>query len=466
MIGGESLTEPPLPRLWYESEFEAAQLESGDMSWLSALAGRAITDDDIVQANRYVASGSINLNYDHDPQTVQGVTKARDSFFEAIGILDATSPVSDSFEQFRQRTRLAVPLSTFISAQRTYAELGVDSVTAAQRRPYIFGTSAAKIKQVVVALEARGLDAARAINADPAFVGYGSSTIAKKLSLLQEVRLPMKTIYSTPQVMRISRAKVDALDTLGLNVERVLRKQPGLMSLSSKTLVARFDNLVGLGLDATKVTNALPTALCLDPEGIDRRLNSINERGLPAVKVINTVPALLGLGSETISTKCDYLDSLGVTSTVAVTKMPGILCLSETTVRQRLRTIQLLLHTLGSSQGAAELVTFHPALLASSTSKITAIGRFLAEHGEKSPEDDTPRYIRRLIMQPLAHYLLVVADGHALDARSLERSRHHTPKESRRQAVLEAITDPAQRQLVGKKCLAAYLAYDSSTLEE
>ena len=208
---------------WYDVEFAPAQLDmERDGEWLARLAGRELDTDDIAAANRFVANGSINLRYETDPETIQGVLEARERFFgEFLAWASNDHPLHNAYQKFEERSIARMPLATVIQTQRVLADLG--------------------------------LDPAKVINALPSALGYAPDSV---------------------------RAKVDNLRELGLDPAKVINAFPAALGYAPDSVRAKVDNLRELGLDSAKVITAHPVALNLAPDSVRAKVYALMKTGL------------------------------------------------------------------------------------------------------------------------------------------------------------------------------------------
>ncbi|CAN5195089.1 hypothetical protein BH09PAT3_BH09PAT3_2990 [soil metagenome] len=451
---------------WYEARFKDAQLSlETDGQWMSDLAGEGLDEAAIARVNDIIALGSINMNFDADPVTLQAVNRARDVFFiDTLHLDQPTNPLYSAYTIFRENTPNGIPLETFISSQRLLQTRGIDIVRVLTHRPFLFAISPQKLNDNLGLLDEFGIDVSSSVNRNPALLSYNHESLRRIWETLHASGLGRQAPFILAEPARTLKpehlqSRISLLQSRGLDVPKIIGKQSSILNIGTVELAKRFQTLEELGLDVHKVVSAMPPILCLKPESFAAKIATLRSAGLDPIRVINTVPALIGLAPEAITRKVTLLSEHGI-EPATVNAMPGLLCLAETTIINRLRVITLGLTALGSKHTAAELIELYPAVLACATNKLLATARFVAEHGDPNETPDDLRNMRRLLMEPVSLLLISAASDLPFGANSADKFRRDVPKTQRREISLALIEDPVSRSRIGEKCVQAYLRYE------
>ena len=482
---------------WYESQFEAAQLSlNEDEYWLNALSNRSLQQADIDSANRLVARGSISLRGDTDPVLFQHVVQARETFFgQILGWDNPVHPLAKTYEAMKANVIRTMPLATIISSQRLLAAGGVDLARLLSANPNIlhYGPDSLQIK--LANLTELGFDVAKVINGNNSSVlslapetlraklgsmtrlglnakkmvdynsnaiSLSSASIEKKLDDLNQLGLDARLIFNGSPALLNSKtetikAKIDYFLSIGLNAIKVVNSCPSALGLAKATVEAKLANLARLGFDPIKIVNSQPDILNLAQESVRAKVNNLTELGIDAIKVVNASPSTLNFAPESVRAKVDNLNELGMNAADLINQYPPLLNYSQESIRSKMRIIERLLQNLGANFSAKELVTDSPYVLGSSTSKLFTIARFVAAHGSPDTLPNLPNTAARLLFLPVHSHVLAMVARRPYSAPAVQMQSKRLPAIERRDEVLRLLSDPAQRLIIGEKCIKAYL---------
>lgn len=319
---------------------ETGMLTADDQPWLSRLACREVTDDEINKLNAVVEIGSINLITAHDESETE-VLGARDLFFsKVLGWEDEDHPLHNSFESFVTTHIRSMPLSTVIKTQQV--------------------------------LNRHDFDVAKIVNMHPFVLGYSPDSIT---------------------------AKIEYFTDLGINAYKVIDKTPNALGLSQDNIQGKLDNFTELGLDAIKMVNAQPSVLRNNTRTVKAKLNRLTELGLDAVRVANTLPGVLSFNPDSVKTKMDNLTELGLDAARVVNAKPVVLSLNPTGVKLRLQLLDNYLTANPSLKNHQTFIT--QSLIRSLESTLIGVSKLdMKSIAPKSLEQQTRKLMGDLGIQP------------------------------------------------------------------
>lgn len=196
-----------------------------------------------------------------------------------------------------------------------------------------------------------------------------------------------------------------------------------LMPLSTVVNTERF--MSNAGIDVSNAVRKFPNVLCFMADTIEDKINTLNELGLDAVKIINARPNTMSLATQSVRSKIHLMDSL--------------------------------LGALGSEYTGKDIVEIFPSSLELSKSKLLATTRFVAEHGDKSKLEDSPKTIRKMLISPLDSHLAAIASEEEYSAKKVGAMNKKRNNGERREHSLGLLSDEKMRQHIGEKSIKAYL---------
>jgi hypothetical protein len=315
------------PPQMYDYEFTDAALTMEDASWLEALSCREIDGAWLTSANGIIATGSIRLKRNSDPETISSVTRARREFFgQLLGWDDDNHPLHRTYQTLQDYLyRLARP-STVIHSQRLLADYGINSFKVIKDSAISLVYDYETIKAKYANLERHGLDATKVINGCPAAIRYSMKSVADKVACLEELGFDAAKIINTSPIV------------LKLSPERLAQKIRRL---------ERYTRVLGWYGDASQLIKAYPAILTYSGEKLYAHARLFSIFGSPDItssqiwQLIMTPleTHLIAIGESHITESGDYRRSLlakiskGSSVEERAERLAGVLSAPELAVR-------------------------------------------------------------------------------------------------------------------------------------
>ena len=123
--------------------------------------------------------------------------------------------------------------------------------------------------------------------------------------------------------------------TAGIDVARVVKKNPGLLSYDGERIHKRIGELADVGVEPKKVIEAYPRVLGLASETLERRIANLTQSGIDAPRAIDKYGALLGYDEESLREKINSINELGLDASKIADTFPQVLGANATTFRTK-----------------------------------------------------------------------------------------------------------------------------------
>eukprot|EP00667_Euglena_gracilis_P008280 EG_transcript_8382 len=207
-------------------------------------------------------------------------------------------------------------------------ELGVDVKRVVEVKPRLLAGQVELYQAVVQLLLDNDVDIVRAINGNPEVLSRRVVTLQRTMDAITSCgHVVADVVHRRPAILRASvsdvasmlklhntrgkrvaaarpAAKLDkALSApdpksalfaaLGLDTELLLKRAPGVLSISPEKLQEMVTYLKHLGVDVPKVARAAPQLLMKRPEALQQRVQFLKANRLNVVRHINSQPTVL-----------------------------------------------------------------------------------------------------------------------------------------------------------------------------
>eukprot|EP00667_Euglena_gracilis_P014095 EG_transcript_14580 len=205
------------------------------------------------------------------------------------------------------------------------AELGVDVKRVVDRYADILGGQVDIYEQKVQMLRDSRINVVRVINTNPAVLKKRIDTLQNTMDAISSsghsvaavvdrnpgiLRCAVSSISSILQPRRDpslaqppaspldNDPRVALLSSMGLDTNKLLRRDPRALFLSFDKMRSVVDYLTGLHVDVQKVVRRAPNVLGLRPDALQQRVQFLSEHGLDVVHSINSFPSILRTSVE------------------------------------------------------------------------------------------------------------------------------------------------------------------------
>ena len=229
--------------LWYEQEYQNARLYlAKDAGWFLQLAGRELHDDLCNAANALIPTGSINLHFETDPETFQGVVQARLQFYgNILGWDNETHSLHKSYSLVKDFALRTLPLGTFVETQRLLASHNLNSHKILRRQSQIMLLAPTSLEEKIQNIKQTYIPIKAPIENFPGLLAYAPDTLNQKILYLESLGLDIRKILQRcPSVIGRGRDSIErqlvALQGLGIGDIKLINAAPSLLNLSEKNL--------------------------------------------------------------------------------------------------------------------------------------------------------------------------------------------------------------------------------------
>eukprot|EP00667_Euglena_gracilis_P013967 EG_transcript_14436 len=196
------------------------------------------------------------------------------------------------------------------------ARLGVDVKRVVEHHSVVLAGRVEAYEAAVQLLRDNGVDVARAINAYAGVLQRRISTVQRTMSAISNCgHSPADVVNRDPRILRSSLSdlsilasqgqidtslypKMALLTSLGLDVNRLLKKMPSGLSCSVDKIQITVDYLNMLGVDVPKVLHSAPSILGPRADSLKQRVHFLETNGFDVVRQVNGFPQVLLISVE------------------------------------------------------------------------------------------------------------------------------------------------------------------------
>jgi hypothetical protein len=247
-----------------------------------------------------------------------------------------------AIESLRSINQTLMPTGTIIGTQRVLATHEIDGL-AVNDFPGLLAYGPAGMADKLQHLQTLGIDVPRVVEKFPSILSYRPDTLKHKIELLSSLGMDATTtLVRYPRILMIPDQQIHeraaAFRKHGLSVSDVVEALPSLMSLLPETIDKKITDLRQLGIKPGTYEKNL-VMLAYATESVEEKLRFYEGLGFDATALVNKAPESLNYSQAAIESKIRNLNDLGLNADVIITKHPIVLYYSETTLASKVRSL-------------------------------------------------------------------------------------------------------------------------------
>lgn len=313
-----------------------APLGETDIPWMSQLANRDISTDDLSRAELLRKLDEPINGAKWDKQVRDDIKTVRDIFYKDIlGIEGEDHPLRHPYEVAKNslpKDEYFHPsIANLVSTQRLYDHYGVDTHKLFKQTPvaaFLYGPK--KVGTTLATMEANNLKPASILNRVPAAISFPADRITEKIDHLNTLGIDaVTTINKAPNILRKSEEFIDdrmkLFAGLGLDGLKIINEMPAIIGLSDANLIHRYSTLehilssLGANTTANELLDAKPILFTYSKAKLMAAARIIADHGTPGLinDNPNAIARFAATPLDTLVAEIDANDSSEVDITLS-----------------------------------------------------------------------------------------------------------------------------------------------------
>eukprot|EP00668_Euglena_longa_P011100 GGOE01013473.1.p1 GENE.GGOE01013473.1~~GGOE01013473.1.p1 ORF type:complete len:416 (+),score=53.35 GGOE01013473.1:65-1312(+) len=195
-------------------------------------------------------------------------------------------------------TILAFKVDSMEERVRFLRSRNIDVTRLVNTCPCGMGFRVSSIQSKLDAIAYRGIDASELVSRKPSILRIGLENLKRNYGTPAEQGALAAERVSIPGTEQRPLSQVQYLQSLGVDVDRVLSQWPQLCGTSVENMQKNFRYIQSLGINEARLLKSVPHVLSLRLEVLQAKVAFLEQNGLTVAKHLQNAPQLLGLSMD------------------------------------------------------------------------------------------------------------------------------------------------------------------------